>query len=80
MNLTQAQLQAVAEVGLSKVAHAIRRSMALYGAIITLPEGTTDVELLARADTLAKWLAGEAGRAEGTPAQDQGFLGKNPWE
>lgn len=81
MTVNQQVAQAVAERGLSKVAHALRRSMALYAAIITLPEGTEDRELFARADTFASWLAGTAGRTEaadgGTPAE---FLGKNPWE
>ena len=60
----------VIEEGLTKVAHAIRRSTALYVAMMTLPEGTTDDVLFARADKMAAWIGGRAGMAEATrPAE-----------
>lgn len=73
--------QEFGRIGLSNLAHAVRRSMALYGAIITSPEGTSDRDLLARADVLAGWLRGGAGAAEDAQVgQGETFLGKNPWE
>lgn len=47
-------------VGLTRVARAIRRSVALYVATITSAEGTSDDDVLARADTFATWLVGRS--------------------
>lgn len=47
--------------GLANVAHAIRRSTALYIAAITLPAESTQDELLERATAYAAWLRGTAG-------------------
>lgn len=59
----------------AKIAHAIRRSSALYMAVITVPEGTPDEVLFRRADAYAKWIRGNAGTA------DEGeYLGLDPWE
>lgn len=55
--------------GLSKVAHAIRRSAALGAAVqLTPPDGTVE-DVLDLAGRLATWLAGEAGARE---AEDRG--------
>lgn len=63
--------------GLSQLAHAIRRSTALHTAMMVSPEGTTDTQLLARADLYSSWLAGAAGRQE--QSDDDHFIGENPW-
>ena len=57
----------------SKIAHSIRRSAALYMAVITVPEGTPDEVLFRRADAYAKWIRGSAGTDDGE------FLGFDPW-
>ena len=50
--------------GLSKVAHAIRRSTALHVAMsITDPEEGID-GMLATADRLAQWIGGQAAESE----------------
>lgn len=46
--------------GLSKLAHAIRRSMALYVAALTLPPESSDDDLKAQAEDLAQWIGGTA--------------------
>ena len=61
---------------MAAVAHAIRRSTALYLAVITSTEGTSDGDLFARADTYAAWLRGRAGTP---PEGGEQFLGLNPW-
>lgn len=58
----------------AKIAHAIRRSAALYLAVITSSEGTPDPALFARADTYAGWIRGKAGAAV-----EEDYLGMNPW-
>lgn len=52
--------------GLAKVAHAIRRTGAVYVAAMTLPENTSDEDLFTRADKIAKWIGGLAEVAEAT--------------
>lgn len=50
----------IGEQGMSKLAHAIRRSTALHVAMnITPPESTVD-DLLDTADRLADWIKGSA--------------------
>jgi hypothetical protein len=78
----------MAAEGLANLAHALRRSTALYVAMqITPPESSVKV-LLDNADVLAAWLNGRAGAtpaaptpppAPGAPPQGE-FLGINPWE
>lgn len=63
--------------GGAKIAHAIRRSTALYLATMTMPEGTSDADLFARADSYANWLLGRAGAAEANPPKE--FMGVDPW-
>ncbi len=58
----------------AKIAHSIRRSAALYMAVITSSEGTPDKVLFERADTYAKWIRGSAG-----PSEDDDYIGFNPW-
>lgn len=59
--------------GLSKVAHAVRRSAALREAIsISEPDATID-QMLKTADRLALWLRGSAEDEVQEPKQ-------NPWE
>lgn len=53
--------------GLANVSHAIRRSTALYLAFIGSPEGTTDEELFARAQTYSDWIRGNAEKPKGQP-------------
>ena len=74
--------------GMANLAHAIRRSTALYVAMsITPPEASVD-DMLATADRLATWVGGKAAAAHPAPVEpppptppptDGGFLGANPW-
>lgn len=63
----------ITDKGLAQIAHAVRRSTALYVAAITLPESSSDETLLARADKLAAWVLGKAGVQEETPGQPLGM-------
>lgn len=65
----------VAYDGLSRVAHAVRRSTALWAAVMTSPEGTAEDAMLSKADRYARWILGHADEG----AQQQDFLGSNPW-
>lgn len=66
----------IGQEGMANLAHAVRRSTALYVAMSVSIEGTSDEELLARADRFAAWIRGSA-----VPDSDvQDFLGKNPWQ
>ncbi len=77
----------VAAEGLANLAHAVRRSTALYVAMsITPPESSVD-ELLVTFERLASALRGNASSGPGTgttaaAAQpgEPGFLGLNPWD
>lgn len=62
--------------GLAQVAHSVRRSSALYMAVITSPEGTPDEVLFRRADTYAQWIRGKAGK----PGADEEWIGRALWE
>lgn len=71
--------QHVAAEGMSNLAHAIRRSMALYVAMSITPPEEGEQGMLARADRMAAWING---RAAADPPQQQGggeFLGVDPW-
>lgn len=46
--------------GLSELAHAVRRSVALHCAIITSAEGTQDDVVYQKADEYARWIRGKA--------------------
>lgn len=50
--------------GLSKVAHAIRRSTALHVAALVLPPDSTIDDLKAQAEDLAQWIGGKAQEQE----------------
>jgi hypothetical protein len=56
--------------GLANVAHAIRRSTALYVAAITTPADSTPHDVLANAALYAQWLRGSA---EDRPARPLGL-------
>ena len=56
--------QQQAENGLSKVAHAIRRSTALYVAMQVTEPGSSIEAMLVNADRLAAWIGGAAVVAE----------------
>jgi hypothetical protein len=45
-----------------------------------LPEGSTDAELYAKADSLAAWIGGNAQRQEDARPPGPEFLGENPWD
>lgn len=68
--------------GLSKVAHAIRRSSALSAALqVTTPkEDESDddyiVRMLANADVLARWVGGKAAAGDGVEGQE----GRPSWQ
>ena len=65
------------EEGAAQVAHSIRRSAALYIAVITSSEGTPDEMLFRRADTYAQWIRGKAGTQS---VEDEGWMGVPLWE
>lgn len=65
--------------GLSNVAHALRRSTALYVAMSISPPEATEEELLGTADRLAAWIRGSAQESAASGAGQQ-FMGSNPWE
>lgn len=79
MSMTGPASQVAAE-GLTKVAHAIRRSAALYIATMVMPEGTTDTALFARADSFSAWIGGRVGQVEAENPSNSRFLGVNPWD
>lgn len=65
-----ARVEAEAYDGLSKVAHAIRRSSALTVAMQMTPPESSVEEMLELADRLAVWIGGDAARQEDeTPAR-----------
>lgn len=66
--------------GLSKVAHAIRRSTALEVAMQILPPEATVIDLKAQAEGLATWIGGQAQQAEQAAEEhrDPAPLGE-PW-
>lgn len=69
--------QRAAEAGLSKLAHAIRRSTALHVAMnITPPESSVE-DMLKTADRLARWIGGQALEGEAS-AEGATTLGQ-PW-
>ena len=70
--------------GLANLAHAVRRSTALYVAMSITPPESSEAELLATFERLAAALRGTA--TQTTPGATQppapgeaGFLGVNPW-
>ena len=77
----------MAAAGLANLAHAVRRSTALYVAMsITPPESSVE-DLLVTAERLAVWVNGRAGAAappaapgySEPPREGQSFLGLDPW-
>lgn len=62
--------------GLSKVAHAIRRSMALYVAMNILPPESTVDDLKTQAEDLAGWIGGKALATEAQQDEAGGPLGQ----
>lgn len=63
--------------GLAQVAHAIRRSAALYVAMSILPPEASVEDLKHRADDLARWIGGSALAHQDGPPKG-GPLGE-PW-
>lgn len=62
----------VSETGLSNLAHAIRRSTALYVAMqITPPDSSVD-DMLDNADRLAAWVGGRAAQREAEMEEKEG--------
>lgn len=64
--------------GLAQVAHAIRRSTALYVAMSILPPDSTVDDLKEQADDLAQWIRGKAAEPEGEDQSSRPSLGI-PW-
>lgn len=64
--------------GLAQVAHAIRRSAALYVAMSILPPDATVDDLKDQAEDLARWIGGRAMAAETQQPDSGGSLGQ-PW-
>lgn len=62
--------------GLSKVAHAIRRSTALYVAMSILPPESTIDDLKTQAEDLAGWIGGKALVTESQQEEAGGPLGQ----
>lgn len=62
--------------GLSKVAHAIRRSTALYVAMSILPPESSIDDLKVQAEDLAQWIGGKALASESQQEDGGGPLGQ----
>lgn len=65
-------------VGLSQVAHAIRRSTALYVAMMITDKDSSTADLLSTADELALWLRGSAGEVYAQSQVKSAPIGQ-PW-
>lgn len=61
----------VSAQGFSNLAHAIRRSTALYVAMTVTPPDSSIEDMLVNADVLAEWLRGKAGQQEEEMAEGQ---------
>jgi phosphosulfolactate phosphohydrolase-like enzyme len=74
--MSTGQARHVATDGLANLAHAIRRSTAVYVAMSMTPEGSSVEDMLRTADRVAAWINGRAG---GQGPTDETFLGVDPF-
>lgn len=51
------QAHVAGQVGLTRVARALRRSTALWAAVMTSPEGTSEGDVVAKAEFYNSWLS-----------------------
>lgn len=62
--MANGRVEDVSSEGLKALAHAVRRSTALYVAMSILPPTSSVDDLLSTAETLASWVNGRAGAAD----------------
>lgn len=62
----------VSETGLSNLAHAIRRSTAVYVAMSITPPESAIEDMLANADVIAAWIGGKAAQKEAEQTEEPG--------